>query len=88
MVVYLKNIIRIIKITSYYIMQLFRILLFLLQFINYLIYANANRITIKNYDAGFNKTYYGNVSILCKNRNACNMTTIYCDTGDCYVEAG
>ena len=68
-------------------MQLFRILLFLLQFAFFIIPTNSNEITIKNYDVGFNKTYYGNITIKCKNQNACNMTTIYCDTGDCYIEA-
>ena len=50
--------------------------------------TRSNQITVKNYDLGFNKTYYGNVSILCKNQGACNMTKIYCDTGNCYIEAG
>ena len=68
-------------------MQLFRILFYLLQIAYFIILTNSNQITIKNYDIGFNKTYYGNVSILCKNAGACNMTTIYCDTGDCYIEA-
>ena len=45
------------------------------------------QLTIKNYDLGFNQTYYGNVSIICKNQGACNMTKIYCDTGNCYIEA-
>jgi len=66
-------------------MQLFRTLLYLFYFTSFLIVAN--QITIKNYDLGFNKSYYGNVSILCKNQGACNMTKIYCDTGDCYIEA-
>ena len=66
-------------------MQLFRILLYLFHFTSSLIVAN--QITIKNYDVGFNKTHYGNVSILCKNQGACNMTKIYCDTGNCYIEA-
>jgi|UniRef100_A0A6C0AMC4 hypothetical protein len=83
--VYLKNTIQIIKITSYNIMQLFRILLYLFHFTSFLILAN--QITVKNYDLAFNKTYYGNVSILCKNQGACNMTKIYCDTGNCYIEA-
>lgn len=66
-------------------MQLFRILLYLFHFTSFLVLAN--QITVKNYDLGFNKTYYGNVSILCKNQGACNMTKIYCDTGNCYIEA-
>uniref|UniRef100_A0A6C0C4R5 Uncharacterized protein n=1 Tax=viral metagenome TaxID=1070528 RepID=A0A6C0C4R5_9ZZZZ len=50
--------------------------------------SNANtELTIKNYDVGFNKTYYGNITLKCKNENACNMTTLYCDTGNCYIEA-
>jgi len=68
-------------------MQLFRILLFMLQLTQYLIRAKREQIIIKNYDMGFNNTYYGNVSILCNNQNACNMTTVYCDTGNCYIEA-
>jgi hypothetical protein len=68
-------------------MQLFRILLFLLQLAFFIIPTNSNQITIKNYDVGFNKTYYGNITIKCKNQNACNMTTLYCDTGNCYIEA-
>lgn len=67
-------------------MQLFRILLYLFHFTSFL--TLANQITVENYDLGFNKTYYGNVSILCKNQGACNMTKIYCDTGNCYIEAG
>ena len=53
----------------------------------FIIPTNSNEITIKNYDVGFNKTYYGNITIKCKNQNACNMTTLYCDTGNCYIEA-
>ena len=68
-------------------MQLFRILLFLLQFAFFIIPTNSNEITIKNYDVGFNKSFYGNITIKCKNRDACNMTKIYCDTGNCYIEA-
>ena len=68
-------------------MQLFRTLLFMLHFAFFIISTNSNEITIKNYDVGFNKTYYGNITIKCKNQNACNMTTLYCDTGNCYIEA-
>ena len=68
-------------------MQLFRILLFLLQFAYFIISTDSNQITIKNYDTGFNKTYYGNITLTCKNANTCNMTKIYCDTGNCYIEA-
>ena len=67
-------------------MQLFRIIIFLFQIL--IISSNANtELTIKNYDAGFNKTYHGNITLKCKNADACNMTSVYCDTGNCYTEA-
>ena len=59
----------------------------MLQFAYFIISTNSEQITIKIYNTGFNNSYYGNVSILCKNMNTCNMTTLYCDTGNCYIEA-
>lgn len=74
-------------------MQLFRILLFLLKLI---ITISSNvKIEYNNEKESYNKTLKGNISLLCDSKweddqnrkdNLCNMTKVYCDTGDCIIE--